>query len=796
MDQNNSFTELEKNVELLMNTFNNILFLTPDELVVTPTRNNLREIGSCLDKIFPENKCFDVLYTPNYDKLFFGIRVNPTISPADLIQIIGDEEKMKLNSYKLEFDSKLFDMGLSPQELAAYTIYEVGSMCASYQIIDDLRTVIDLNMTSNDDTVYLKESVNYAQLVIYAIKDSLTKLSSLIYKDSIEEYVTNPVIQGCDLGEFLVSAHDTIIASENGPKDSLRASNTSILQWMFIMYRDMRTNSSTVMDTLRDAKTTTGSKLDIEEINKTIDSINRIDATIEPQTEALELPKFFEAKNMSSVNEFTLFAGLKKNGLRSIEDYLYEAAIRMKNLETEDEAMFLMRSLNTRMNILIDYIYNTPGLSDREKEHWEQVYDRYAKLREELVKKRIWNKKQYGLFFDYNQDFGDKPYEESADQPMDTKDNMTEYTKDQYEKLAGDSSKWNKITQPDLDISEKDIEAELESISFDDNGNPVITESEVSTDPKGEVIDDEKESNFQAIQRDNQSVDAKIDDHHDTADVVVAPDSVDITISDDINESVLFGDESEFQYELEENEACCEKCGSSNVTVGEGGNCTCKECGNTFVISHEIFGIKKKKPNNPAMNLINKDLEDVKAAQKQREEAANKLKELNGKLKAANESDEIDLDADLFDESVLNEFKSDIKQANDARLAAEKQSHLHDGNAKDRMAHAKGDMSYGKGHHHTEYEMDDNLDMKAKQVPNHDQLKKADIEKATTKKNILGQKTFKATGEKVTKADEDNMQKAEDLNKTVRNKVDYDARQKAMKEVASSDLSEGLPSFL
>ena len=586
MDQNISYTELEKSVELLMNVFNNILYETPDELVVTPARNNLNEIKNCLDKIFPDNKCLDILYTNNYDKLFFGIRVNPTIYQADLIGIIGADEKMKLNSYKLEFDSKLFDMGLSPQELTAYTLYEISSMVNSYKIIDDLRTVIDLNMTSNDDTIYLKDSAHYAQLIIFAIKDSLTKLSSLIYKDDVAEYIGDPLITGLDLGEFLVTAHDTIIGSENGPRDSLRASNTSILQWMFIMYRDMRTNSSTVMDALRDAKTTTGSKLDIEELNKTIDSVNRIDSTITPQVEALELPKFFDAINMSAVNEFSLFSGLKKNGLRSIEDYLYEASLRIKNLETEEDAVYMMRAINTRMNILGDYIFNTPGLSERERQHWEMVYEKFSRLREELVKKRIWNKKQYGLFFDYNQDFGDKPYEEatvmesvndnmdavvmeSVDDPMDVKDDMIEYVKDKYEKFAGDSARWNKVTQKEIDIDEKELEAELESIEFDDEGrpilpvdpaevttdpiegddipnpvanNPIEESEEVSTDTSEEDPNDEKESNFEDNKY-GESVDEKIDSDSDTNDVVDSevPDSVDVTIPDNINESFLFG---------------------------------------------------------------------------------------------------------------------------------------------------------------------------------------------------------------------------------------------------------------
>ena len=794
MDQNNSYTELEKSVELLMNAFNNILYMTPDELVITPTRNNLNEIAGCLDKIFPENKCVDILYTQNYDKLYFGIRVNPVIDSSTIIGIIGSDDRIKLGKYKIEFDSKLFNMGLSPQELTAYTLYEISSMCTSYQIIDELRAVIDLNMTSNDDTIYLKDSAHYAQLIIYAVKDALVKLSSLVYKDDASEYVSNTLIQATDLDEYLVSAHDSIIASESGPKDSLRSSNTSILQWMFLMYRDMRVNSSTIMDALKDAKTTTGSKLDIEEINKTIDSVNRIDSTISPKIESLELPKFFEAMNMSSVNEFSIFSGLKRNGLRSIEDYLYEASMRIKNLETEEDAVFVMRSISTRMNILADYIYNTPGISDREREYWENVYYKYSKLREDLVKKKIWNKKQYGLFFDYNQDFGDKPFGEAVQSAAILNDyieskiaeraeegegytledvsnwvaekgakvidfksypdgrvegvfefvqlkksnGVIEFLKNKFnsadfktlnsnninksiegEKHSGLEKEWAKVIRsqisnknpkiankkyldlikkleklnlvliwkksgtqlgydlktnkiycfdkteglingttnvnkvltlnsvnettnwdnvvkpkPVFEYTDEQLEADLEKISFNENGEVVITEDEDpnsntitsndkpenttsstnSNDNKEQEIkidgskngETESKSNLSItatsdnpvynvkVQESDQQVDPNIESKKETKKEVEdkVPDSVDITIPDDINESILFGSDSKansnYMNEIfkENGSACCE-CGSTNVTIGEDGNCTCNECGKTFIISKE-----------------------------------------------------------------------------------------------------------------------------------------------------------------------------------------------------------------
>ena len=51
-----------------------------------------------------------------------------------------------------------------------------------------------------------------------------------------------------------------------------------------------------------------------------------------------------------------------------------------------------------RNKYLVSYnvIYRVPSVDD------------VLELREELSKKKIWKQKSYGLFFDYNQTFGDE----------------------------------------------------------------------------------------------------------------------------------------------------------------------------------------------------------------------------------------------------------------------------------------------------------------------------------------------------------------------------------------------------
>jgi hypothetical protein len=162
----------------------------------------------------------------------------------------------------------------------------------------------------------------------------------------------------------------------------MRSPKLSVLEWMFIMYRDMKLNSATIVDTLKDAKLCTGSKIEQKEIDKTIESVNRIDMTMLSES---------------------LFGNLKKSGLRSIEADLYEFAMRIKNCSTEEDAMYILGGINSRLSILDDYIANTENLSDYEKQHWQEVAAKYRALREVLAKKKIWSKAQYGLFVDYNQ---------------------------------------------------------------------------------------------------------------------------------------------------------------------------------------------------------------------------------------------------------------------------------------------------------------------------------------------------------------------------------------------------------
>lgn len=395
---------LAEKIEKLESVFLNILYLKPEERLISPNISNLGDLKAVLNQLFKDNYCVDASFTLNTDKPFFGIHINPIMSPNDAVIILSTDEKVKLNRYQVEFDSKLFDIGMDESELAAITIHEIFSMMDSCEVFDKVRECIDMNVVSNDDIISIRDSVNYAQLIIFAIKDTMYKVSSFMFKDD-DDLSTNSAIMAANLEDYIVSAKNKIKTSVSGMGDTMRTPMPSILQWMFVMYKNMKINSSVVADTLKDAKCFTASKLEIAEIDKCLSSVNRIDSSI-LLGENTDLNRFFEDANLSSLNEISLFKNLKKNGLRSIEDELYEFTMRVKNCTESDDAFLIMRGINSRLSILEDYL-DLEELRDSERKHWEAVSDKYKELRYVLSKKKF-KEKQYGLFFDYDQLPSDK----------------------------------------------------------------------------------------------------------------------------------------------------------------------------------------------------------------------------------------------------------------------------------------------------------------------------------------------------------------------------------------------------
>lgn len=364
-----------------------------------PTPQMLNDLKKELNKFFKDTECIDIIYTKNTDKLFFGMCVMPVIKDEDVMKIVTTDEKMKIKKYYLEIDSKLLTLNLSTNEFAAVLLHEIGHVVINDQPIEMVRNSIDTYMQYNDKILQLEDSAQYNKILGFAIKDTIQKFTSMLFKDD-SELVADSFVISCGYGDSLLSAQQKICSNAWGLSKGVRP-KVVILNWIFNLYTNVKLSRIPAIRTLKKAKICTGSKLTQDEVDKVIKVLNKLDTDL--VQEASFLLEAVKKKNSFAVR-------LKLNGLRSIEDDYYEFKIRVKNAETEEEALYALRQINSRLTILDDYLASE-DLEESEYNKWYAVLEKYKALRDDLGAKKIYNRKNYGIWYSYNQlDSNDKMY--------------------------------------------------------------------------------------------------------------------------------------------------------------------------------------------------------------------------------------------------------------------------------------------------------------------------------------------------------------------------------------------------
>lgn len=341
-----------------------------------------------LNKLFIKNECEEIIYTFN-DKLFFGMCCYPDLESVTC-EILTNDNALRISKYALEFDSKLFSLNLSTKELTAILLHEIGHIIADVDdtTIKTLRYRIDSFLLNNDEDFELK-NVNAFQLLRYALSDLLIKTNSIFFNN--EEALADKFVVACGYGQYLESALKKISKYLWNVDNNTNKLATFI--WCFRIYNSLKEERIRAVRTLNKVYKISGSKLRKREIQKLINTLNNINLDYIKECALIE----------ESKNKMGLFDRLKYNGLRSLEDDLYEFNIRVKNSETEEEVMYALRGINNRIMLLDNYLMNEKhNLDDDDLERWSTLYNQYKELRTFLSKKKNYNFKNYGLFFDYN----------------------------------------------------------------------------------------------------------------------------------------------------------------------------------------------------------------------------------------------------------------------------------------------------------------------------------------------------------------------------------------------------------
>lgn len=367
----------------LIDKFSNTLDIF-DEYIQNGVPGDTHEskIKDELNHFFTDSECYAVRISNNTDKTFFGIKVLPFNYDFDqLLNYDADPERIK--QYIVDIDSKLFNRdtreaytsynhqfninyGVDEAGIFALMFNEVANLINNNAPLLKARDAITEYITTTNKDLYRCEDRLHS-LFNFAMSDTVNKFSSIFYTDiftdlSVDKFTPNEFIT--QFGDVLMDPLEYIV-------DMIKKSNLYIeqnrklvaLQWFLEIYTDIDHRYFDIMETIDECIAFTGS---IVERN------------------SLEIIKK-DLKGITKLHESGIISKIRFNGIKNIENELYEYAVRVKTVTTEDEARTLIREINSRMSILSDYIENECNGDNGEAEIWRKIYDKYAGLRDKLI---------------------------------------------------------------------------------------------------------------------------------------------------------------------------------------------------------------------------------------------------------------------------------------------------------------------------------------------------------------------------------------------------------------------------
>jgi hypothetical protein len=345
--------------------------------------STLSKLKNEINRFFSKAKCRDILYTVNTDKMFFGMRVYPLFNGDDALEMIGNEKTKPIEQYYLELDSKLFDpmLALDEKELTAILLHEIGHIVYDTETIDEVRKQVDLYFAATGDYADLRASKGYKELLGYALKDAVMKAGSLFTRYNNDELIADAFVTSCGYGPYLETAMRKIMHSSVYMNKDID-DRFITLSWVLRLRTEFGVRRLPAIHTLNKAKQLTSSQLEKREIDYALRLLNNMDDPISEGVIDAVASRFSK-----KFNEF------KIKGIRSIKNDVYELNLRLRCAQTEEDLLYIIRTINSDIAILQDYL--SEDLSNEERQSvvdtLQELYDVRQKAAKEKSVKDLTN---------------------------------------------------------------------------------------------------------------------------------------------------------------------------------------------------------------------------------------------------------------------------------------------------------------------------------------------------------------------------------------------------------------------
>lgn len=347
--------------------------------IILRDKNSLEKLRRELNSFFKDSFCKDILYTNNTDKLFFGMCVTTIFDDNTAVfNILSDTDINPNTQYILEVDSKLLDLGLSTKEFVAILLHEIGHVVNNTQGLDAVKNYLNIYLAKNRESIDVQKVAKCLPIFKYAISNSITKLTSLFYKD-YEEVIADEFVIACGYGQYLESGMKIIISSIGTLNKTANVNKLIALQWALRIYKDFSIRRVNVLQTLRNIEPSLATQTDKKHVKSIINTVSN------PIHESFDTRNFFKERERKHI----------RKSIKNFENDYYDILLRAKNTQDYNESLTLLRKVNSTISLIEDFI-SSDKIDNKDK--WFDIIDKFKELRELLSNKEVYKDKYYGLF--------------------------------------------------------------------------------------------------------------------------------------------------------------------------------------------------------------------------------------------------------------------------------------------------------------------------------------------------------------------------------------------------------------
>lgn len=347
--------------------------------IILRDKNSLEKLRRELNSFFKDSFCKDILYTNNTDKLFFGMCVTTIFDDNTAVfNILSDTDINPNTQYILEVDSKLLDLGLSTKEFVAILLHEIGHVVNNTQGVDAVKNYLNIYLAKNRESIDVQKVAKCLPIFKYAISNSITKLTSLFYKD-YEEVIADEFVIACGYGQYLESGMKIIISSIGTLNKTANVNKLIALQWALRIYKDFSIRRVNVLQTLRNIEPSLATQTDKKHVKSIINTVSN------PIHESFDTRNFFKERERKHL----------RKSIKNFENDYYDILLRAKNTQDYNESLTLLRKVNGIISLIEDFI-SSDKIDNKDK--WFDIMDKFKELREILSNKEVYKDKYYGLF--------------------------------------------------------------------------------------------------------------------------------------------------------------------------------------------------------------------------------------------------------------------------------------------------------------------------------------------------------------------------------------------------------------